>query len=149
MAILEIGITFQRNVLLETQYYTANHTIDKDTRLNLLHILDSVATKAFGEEMQGFTLGDFSIIMVKRHISEPNNPDHIEWLTMYAIADRDTVENIVRTNLNTALAQFLDVYNSIDIFNKNVKKFEGFSERIRKIFRDLILKNEDRFKSLF
>jgi hypothetical protein len=149
MAILEIGITFQSKVLLEKQYYTANHTINKETRLNLLQTLDSVATQAFADEMQGFTLGEFSIIMVKRKISEPNNPNHIEWLTMYAIADRDTAENIIRSNLNTALAQFLDVYNSIDIFNKNVKKFESFIDRIGKIFRDLILKNEDRFKSLF
>lgn len=149
MAILELGILFMQEVLLETQYYTTNHKIDKNLRLSLLHSLDSVTSEAFGEELSGFSLGEFTILMAKKAVSEPNNQAHKESLILYSIIDKETNEKVVKQNMEIALNQFLDIYSLHDIFNKKTKKFKDFDERLKKIFKDLILKNEDRFKSLF
>ena len=149
MAILEVGLSFMQDVLLESQYYSANHRIDKNVRMNLLHGLDSMTSAGFGEELSGFTLGEYSILMSKKSITEPNHPEHSENLILYAIVDRETNEAVVKQNMAIALENFLNLYSLNDIFQKKTKKFKDFDERLRKIFKDLILKNEDRFKSLF
>ena len=149
MAILEIGILFMQEPLLETQYYTASHKIDKNLRMNLLHSLDAVTSEAFGEELSSFSLGEFTILMTKRKITEPNNASHTEALLLYSIIDKETNEKVVKQNMDIAIGQFLDIYSKNDIFAKKTKKFKDFDDRLKKIFKDLILKNEDRFKSLF
>jgi hypothetical protein len=149
MAILELGIVFMQDPLVETQYYTANHRIDKNVRMSLLQSLDSITSQAFGEELSSFSLGEFTILTARKKIAEPANPSHTEDLLMYSITDKETNEKVVKQNMDIALEQFVSMFHLVDIFNKKTKKFKDFDERLKKIFKDLILKNEDRFKSLF
>jgi hypothetical protein len=149
MAILEIGMTFEGEPLLECSFYTTNYKINKDIRMSLLQALDSLSTEAFGDEIQSFSLSGFSIVVAKKPLKEPIDQSHVVPLVMYCIIDKESSEKLVKTTMITAIEHFLNKYSLVDIFEKKTKKFKDFDKRIREIFKDLILKNEDRLKSLF
>ncbi|MHA1583622.1 MAG: hypothetical protein ACTSWL_00075, partial [Promethearchaeota archaeon] len=58
-------------------------------------------------------------------------------------------EKSVNKSMQEAIFQFLNRYSWNDIHELKLKKFSKFGKRMDKIFGDLILKSEDRFKSLF
>jgi hypothetical protein len=150
MAIIEVGILFEGTLLIEVEYYTSNYVFDKGIRHNLLQGLDGVLKETFGDDIQSFSIGNYAIIVVRRLIGEIDNENKKAALMMYTIVDKGTEEKVVKQAMETALDHFLNRYSMVDIWNKNIKKFsKDFPDRMKKIFRDLILKSEDRFKSLF
>lgn len=149
MAILEIGLTFEGEPLLECSFYTANYKINKDIRFSLLQAIDTISKEAFGDEIQSFSLGGFSIVVAQKPLKEPIDQSHVVPLVMYCIIDKESNEKLVKSTMQTAIEHFLNRFSLVDIFERNKKKFKDFDKRIREIFKDLILKNEDRLKSLF
>ncbi len=77
------------------------------------------------------------------------NPSHVEALQMYCIIEKGTDERAIKSSMADAINQFLNRYSRNDIFDKKIRKFRKFTDRMENIFKDLILKSEDRFKSLF
>jgi hypothetical protein len=70
-------------------------------------------------------------------------------LMMYTIVEKSSDEKVVTKAMNNILSVFLNRYSWNDIQSLNIKKFKKFNKRMEKIFGDLILRSEDRFKSLF
>ena len=149
MAILETGILFDNEVLVETKYYDSGNMIDKNIRNSLLQALTGFAKDAFQDEVQSFTIGDYKILNVGRDVQNPSDNSQHDRLVMFAIIEKNMDEKVVKSSLNEAVTQFLNRYSLNDIYKKQAKKFRDFPERLQKIFKDLILKSEDRFKSLF
>ncbi|WP_457558008.1 hypothetical protein [Candidatus Harpocratesius sp.] len=161
MAILELAISYQGEPLLEKQFYSTSNVLDKNIRNSLLQTISGVVTEAFGEEIQSFSLGKYTITVITHNIadstdvetnSKPNsNVDHssLEPLLMYCIVDQNSDDKTVLKTMREALFQFSNRYSIYDITHKKIKKFKKFDKRLDKIFGDLILKSEDRFKSLF
>jgi hypothetical protein len=156
MAILELSILNDNIILLEKQFYQADNILDKNIRNGLLQAISNLVDEAFGEQVQSFSLGEYSIVLVSSDIGVAVSEDEDDEetipkkkLLMYCIVNRNTDEKIIIKSMNEALFQFTNRYSINDIFQKKVKKFKKFEKRLDKIFGDLILKSEDRFKSLF
>lgn len=126
--------------------------LDKGIRNGLLQTITNLTNEAFGEDVQSFTLGNFSIIMATQIIEGSkinNSTDDTEKLMMYCIIDKKTDESAVMRAIKKALSQFLNRYSYYDIQQNKNRKFRKFQPRLKKIFGDLTLLSEDRFKSLF
>ncbi len=155
MAILEVAILFNMETMLESQFYETEDVLDRRIRNSLLQAISDLASEAFGEEMQSFSLGDYSIVFISHQLGALKAEDDIEntvqeeKITMYCIVNKNTDEKIVIKSMNDALFQFTNRYSMNDLYNRKLKKFRKFEKRLEKIFGDLILKSEDRFKSLF
>ena len=70
-------------------------------------------------------------------------------LLMYSIVDKESDEDVIKKVMDSALFQFTNRFSWYDIIEKKTKKFKKFTSRLTKIFGDLVLKSEDRFKSIF
>jgi hypothetical protein len=149
MAILETAISFQGDPLIERTFYSTDDVLDKNIRNALLQAITGLAQEAFNDAIQSFTLGDYSIVLFSHEVAEPINPINKHPLMMYCIVEKNTDEKAIKQCMQDALVQFLNRYSLNDIFEKKTKKFKDFPDRLSKIFKDLILKSEDRFKSLF
>ena len=152
IAILETAILYNSTNLVEEQYYSTENVLDKGIRNGLLQAIKNLTNEAFGEDIQSFSLGNYSIIIVSHDIEVPTINDSTTEspsLMMYAIVDKKTDEKIVIKAMNSILTHFLNRYSWNDIQNLRLKKFKKFKSRLEKIFGDLILRSEDRFKSLF
>ncbi len=149
MAILETSILFQGTTLLEKQFYSTEDVLDKKIRNSLLQAIAGLAKEAFGDTIQSFSLGSYSIVLYSHEIQEPMNPSHVETLQMYCIIEKGTDEKAIKNAMADAINQFLNTYSRNAIFDKKIRKFRDFPDRLENIFKDLILKSEDRFKSLF
>ncbi len=85
-------------------------------------------------------------------ISKPDLGDNIEEkvpLLSFAIIEKETDTQIVKTHLEKMNAYFLNRFSFYDIFSKKNKYFQSFSKRIDEVLGDLRLKTEDRFRSIF
>ncbi|MHA1673814.1 MAG: hypothetical protein ACTSYI_09295 [Promethearchaeota archaeon] len=155
MAILEIAISFQSVTLLEKQFYSTDNVLDKQIRNALLQTISGVVNEAFGEEIQSFSLGKYTITIITHDLNEhsersSDHPDHIsDTLMMYCIVDQNSDDKTVLKTMKEALGHFTNRFSTFDITQKKIKKFKKFGKRLDVIFGDLILKSEDRFKSLF
>lgn len=159
MAILELAILYEHQPLLEKQFYSTSNVLDKNIRNSLLQTISGVVTEAFGEEIQSFSLGKFTITVITHSLDQEggalsnsnksSGSSHLEPLMMYCIVDQNSDDKIVLKTMKEAMNQFCNRFSVFDIQEKKIKKFKKFDKRLDKIFGDLILKSEDRFKSLF
>lgn len=149
MAILETAITLQGDPLVEKAFYSTADVLDKNIRNALLQAITGLAQEAFNDAIQSFSLGEYSIVLIMHDITQPGNPTNKLPIMMYCIVEKNTDEKAIKQCMKDTIDQFLDRYSLNDIFDKKLKKFKDFSDRLSKIFKDLILKSEDRFKSLF
>lgn len=155
MAILEASILFQSDSVLETQFYETEDVLDRKIRNSLLQAITDLTSEAFGEEMQSFSLGEYSIVFISHKVGVSTDEDNSENITneerimMYCIVNKNTDEKIILKSMNDALFQFTNRFSMDDLYHRKLKKFKKFEKRLEKIFGDLILKSEDRFKSLF
>jgi hypothetical protein len=148
MAILETSVILMGDPLYEKQYYNTDAVLEKTIRNSLLQAIDGLAKEAFDDEIQSFSLGEYSIVLIAHELKEPNT-DAKANLQMYCIIEKDTDEKAIKESMHEAMNQFLNRFSINDIFSKKKKKFKKFPTRLDNIFKDLILKSEDRFKSLF
>ena len=148
MAVLETAITFEEMELAGKKFYNTE-VIDKNIRSNLLSAISGLASEAFDDEISSFSLGEHTIILLYHTLAEPNNPGNEVPLKMFCIVEKETNEDAIRDCMETSLTQFKNRFSVNDIFSKKMKKFKKFPDRLENIFKDLRLKPEDRFKSIF
>ncbi len=152
MAIIETAIMFNGTNLVEDQYYSSANVLDKRIRNGLLQTIKNLTSEAFGEDVQSFTLGDYSIIMASRDIEDSKHEKikkDLDSLMIYCIIDKKTDEKAVLRALDEAISLFLNRYSFFDIQEMRIRKFRKFRPRLKEIYGDLTLMSEDRFKSLF
>jgi hypothetical protein len=153
MAIFETGLLLDGIILVERKYYDSSNALDNQMRAGLLAAVDGFAKEAFNTELDSFTLSSYTLVAVTDRFSEPNTPegesskDHT--LLMFSIIEKDTNEKAVKTCMEDALQQFRNRYSINDIITKNPTHFKKFEKRFDKFFKDLVLKSEDRFGSIF
>ena len=147
---------FKGTNLIEKQFYSTDDFIDRNIRNSLLQAISGLAANAFNDEIRSFSLGDYSIILMTQVLSDPNQinnpsytPSFVDTLLMFCICEKNTDEKAIQKGMADALFQFQNRYSLNDIYAKKKKKFKKFPERLDNIFKDLILKSEDRFKLLF
>ncbi len=157
MTILETAIIFKGETLCETQFYTSEELLSKETRNYLLNAVLGLADAAFKDEIQNFSLGNHTILLSFRYLDDyekfdtetGKNDTMTAALLLYCIVEKKNDEKLVRNAMNDALAQFIHRYSTFDIIHGDRAKFTKYSKRLEKIFKDLALKSEDRFKNLF
>ena len=154
MAILETAIMLGDEYLIEKQFYSTEDVLDKNIRHALLRTIPNLANVAFGEAIQGFSIGDYAVVIVMHTIEIPSKDKNLEstekkQLLMYTIVDKESDEDVIKKVMDKALFQFTNRFSWYDIIERKAKKFKKFTPRLTKIFGDLVLKSEDRFKSIF
>lgn len=155
MAIVEVAILYNNEVLIEKQYYSTTETLDRNVRNSLLKALSQFADVSFKDQLQSFTVSSYSILMITIDLHGPllasaASPDHQpEQVVMYCIVDKNSDEKTIKRAMEDVLTQFLERYSIFDIRNHRNKDFKKFLKRIDTVLGDLVLKSEDRFKSLF
>lgn len=152
MAIFETGILLNGNILIEKKYYNASNALDNQLRAGLLAAVDGFAHDAFNTELDSFTLSSYTLVALSRNLEIPIIPEEnakSHSLMIFTIIEKDTNEKAVKVCMKKALDQFLNRYSLNDITTKDSSHFAKFTNRFDRIFKDLILKSEDRFSSMF
>ncbi|MHA1730006.1 MAG: hypothetical protein ACTSWY_14950 [Promethearchaeota archaeon] len=155
MAIFETGIIINGNILVEKKYYDSANALDHQMRAGLLAAVDGFAKEAFNTELDSFTLSSYTLVALSEQISVPTTeynktPEQKKYtLLMFAIIEKDTNEKAVKNCMRQTLEQFKNRYSINDIITKEPKYFKKFAKRFDKVFKDLTLKSEDRFGSMF
>ncbi|MBN1801324.1 MAG: hypothetical protein JW891_07450 [Candidatus Lokiarchaeota archaeon] len=153
MAILEVGINLGPRNLIERKYYSSSDNVfDPNLRAGFLSALEHFTTEVFGDDINIVSLASYKLVCYCHTISKPDLGDKIKDkvpLLSYAIIEKETDAQIVKTHLEKINAYFLNRFSFYDIFSKKNKYFQSFSKRIDEILGDLHLKTEDRFRSIF
>ncbi|MBN2154562.1 MAG: hypothetical protein JW776_00775 [Candidatus Lokiarchaeota archaeon] len=152
IAIYETGILVDGNILIEKKYYDASNALDNQLRAGLLAAVDGFAHDAFNSTLESFTLSSYTLVAISKILEIPVIPEESvksHTLMIFTIIEKDTNERAVKVCMQKALDQFLNRYSVNDILTKDSKYFMKFTGRFDKIFKDLILKSEDRFSSMF
>jgi hypothetical protein len=153
MAIYETGLLLDGRILVERKYYDSSNALDNQMRAGLLSAVDGFAKEAFNTELDSFTLSSYTLVAVTDRFSEPGIPGEEEplnhTLLMFSIIEKDTNEKAVKSCMVDAIQQFKIRYSINDIITKDPSHFKKFGKRFDKFFKDLALKSEDRFGSIF
>jgi hypothetical protein len=151
MAILEVGINFGLDYLVEIQYYSSSdNVLDPNLRAGFLQALESFTSEVFGDDISIISLESFKLVCACEMIKLPGKElDNKQPLLAFAIIEKGTDPVIVKEYLNEILSHFLNRFSLNDIFSKKPKYFKNFENRINEILGDLKLKTEDRFRSIF
>ena len=153
MAIFECGLLLNGEILMEKKFYDSSNALDNQLRAGLLSAIDGFAKEAFNTELDSFTLSSYTLVAISEQINEPPNKNeeigNKHSLMMFSIIEKDTNEKAVKKCMNETIQQFLNRYSVVDIATKSPKHFKKFAKRFDVIFKDLILKSEDRFGSMF
>ncbi len=140
MGLLEVAIMFRDSVLSQQKFYLNDKDIvlDEDIRDQMLAAVVSLSTNAFGDEIQNFSINNFMILFSNSKFPSLEDPKQECTIRIYGIATKDTNLKALALTLEDALFQFVNRYSRIDIANKNMKKFQEFTDRFEKIFKDYI-----------
>ncbi|MHA1734686.1 MAG: hypothetical protein ACTSU5_22340 [Promethearchaeota archaeon] len=148
MAILESGIIFDGITVVSREYYASGTSLDKNLRAGLLSAISGFAKEAFKDNIESFSLSNYEIVCLVKPVRVPGESTDSTILT-FAIIEKGTNSKTVKKNLKKIVGAFLSRYSLLDVRKGNVTFFEEFGERMDGIFKDLRLKSEDRFKSVF
>ncbi|MFX1236082.1 MAG: hypothetical protein ACFFAS_04075 [Promethearchaeota archaeon] len=153
MAILEVGINLGPRNLIDRKYYSSSdNVLDSNLRAGFLSALESFTTEVFGDDIHMVSLASYKLVCYCEMINPPdlgNEPNDKVPLLNYAIIEKETDAEVVKTHLKKINAYFLNRFSFYDIFSKKKKYFQKFSKRIDELLGDLSLKTEDRFRSIF
>jgi len=151
MAVLEVGINLGMKNLVNNKYYSSSDNIlDPNIRAKFLSGLKSCFTEVFGDKINVISLSNYEIVCYYKMIQLPDEGDRdTQPLLSFAIIEKETDHNFVKTHLKEIISQFLNRYPVNDIFSKKPKYFKDFMTRIDEILGDLRFKIEDRIKSIF
>ena len=141
MGLLEVAIMFRNTVLSEKKFYLNDKDVvlDEEIRDQMLDAVVSLSTNAFGDEIQNFSINNFVILFANAQFPSLEDPEHECTIRMYGIATKDTNMKALSATMEDALFQFVNRYSRIDIANKNLDKFQEFTDRFEKIFKDYII----------
>lgn len=150
MVILETGLIFSGQLLVEKKFYPENYAIQADLIGNLINEALDMANHVFADKLAKFSLGDYSIHLQSKELDDkPENEEFQPKLIIFCITEKDVNQKSLNEGMMTALNQFCLRYPKNDIKNVNIPLFQEFSDRLSTIFSDLALNLEDRFKGMF
>lgn len=150
MGILISGIIFRGHILVEKKFYPSDDFISEEMLGDLFNGVFQFADQAFHENLNKFSIGNYTVLILARKLSQSVTPDEEEPpVLIFSIVEKDTSEKTVLNSMNSALDQFFNRYSNFDIRSLKIKKMKKFAGRLEEIFSDLALKLEDRFKSLY
>jgi len=144
---LEVIISHQSEVLISKRYYDSSIIDEERYKEGLIHGIESLA-KNLRDEMQSFTLGKYTIVLISQNFPFPDKSVKESQIQIYCIVNEDTEMELLRKVMKITLFNFTNRFTSFDIINRNKSKFVSFNERIDHLFGDLIYKTEDRFRNV-
>ncbi len=148
IAILEVIISHQSEVLLSRRYYDTSIINDDKYKAGLIHGIESLAEN-LEDEIQKFTLGTYTIVLLTHSIPFAQVSEKKSKIYIYCIVNRNTDIDSLRKVMRDTLNSFTNRFTSFDILNHNKEKLATFNERVDVILGDLIYKTEDRFRNVF
>ena len=145
--LLEAAIFFQGENLIEEKYYLHNYDLvfDEEQKKTLIEAITSLASSAFGDNIQNFAMGGHVVFLTSSKIEVLNkntNTNESIPIIMYCIAEKNTNKKLLTESMKTGLYQFVNRYSFYDITSKNIEKFKDFKTRFEKLFKDLIKKDD-------
>ncbi len=145
MVILESSILFQGETLLEVLFYSERSAkfIEKSARDALLQAVVNLSEAAFNDEIENFSVGDYSITMITERIADFSEARKVVPIYLYCISQNGTNRVKLKSLMHEAISQFLNRFSLFDILHKKKEVFSDFIERFEKIFADLTQKPED------
>ena len=150
MAVLECGVNLSSRNLIEVKYYgSSSNVLDPNLRAGFLSALESFTSEVFGDDINVVSLASFKLVCYCEMIENPVSEGKKEPLLSYAIIEKDTNPEIVKSHLKKINQQFINRFSDHHIFDKKPKYFKKFKSRIDDVLGDLKLKTEDRFRSIF
>lgn len=159
MAILETAILYKDKPLSEVQFYSSDEFLSHETRNGLLSAVVNLVTTAFDDEIQNFSIGGHTILVILKDLigddDDVEDEDKIidrkinPPLGIYCIIDKESNNKQIKKIMEEAITQFINRFSIYAIKNEKPKKFQKFNSRLEKLFQALALKHEDRFKSIF
>ncbi len=134
--------------MVSREYYSSGTSLDKNLRAGLLSAISGFAKEAFKDNIESFSLSNYEIVCQVKPVRVPGENNDSTVLT-FAIIDKGTNSKTVKKNLKKITSAFLGRYSLLDVRKGNTTFFDEFGERMDNIFKDLRLRSEDRFKSVF
>ena len=159
MTVFEAAILYKRNILSNVHFYEVDDILSGENRVTLTNAVITLAESAFEDSIQNFSLGEQKILIKLKNLAihkitegdavietETKSSNHFPPLIIYCIIEKKTNEKKVKKCMEDSITQFLNRFSIYDITTKDPSKFKMFNIRLRKIFKDLSLNTEDRFK---
>ncbi|MDD1777759.1 MAG: hypothetical protein LUQ65_06270 [Candidatus Helarchaeota archaeon] len=143
---MELGIIKDGVPLVSKQYYE-EHQIKNSAilRAGFLSGLNAFVEHTFSEEIEGFQMKNFKLMLTSRTIQNPNATKII----FYCIGDKELDLNIVKKVISKVLDEFVKKYGHLKQLSGDLSKYLEFQQSMDKILGDLIRKPDDRVRSVF
>ncbi|UCC20874.1 MAG: hypothetical protein JSV62_06235 [Promethearchaeota archaeon] len=151
MAIIEIGINYGLKSLVDLKYYNnSDKVLDSKIRAKFLAGVQDYISEVYHDKMNVISFSNFQIACYCKKIQVPDNdsPDS-PLLIAFAIIEKDTDQNLVKSHLKLIISEFLKMFHLDEIISKSLNHFKPFEIQINKILGDLRFKIEDRIGKLF
>jgi hypothetical protein len=143
---LELGIIKDGVPLVSKQYYNVNKIKNSAVlRAGFLSGLNAFVEHTFSEEIEGFQMRNFTIMLLTRAIQNPNATKII----FYCIGDKELDLNIVKKVITKVLDEFVKKYGHLEQLSGDLSKYLEFQRSMDKILGDLIRSPDDRARSVF
>ena len=151
MTILETAIRFKGINLCEKQFYSSKENLSDGDLDFLSKTINVLVRSDFGDKIHKFSMGKNKILMKLKNleVTDGNTKEKINNpIVIYCIAEKKADEKPVNKCMNDTLTQFLKKFSINDITTKKPSKFKSFNEQLKKNFKKIALKPEDRFKEI-
>ena len=151
MTILETAILFKGNSLCEEHFYSSEGILKDDDRNILIKTIGVLKRASSYDKIHKFSMGDHKILIKLKNLemTDENTKEKIDNpLVIYCVAGKKTEEKHIDKCMDDSITQFLEQFSIKDITTKDPSKFKKFSKQLKKIFHEIALKPEDRFKSI-
>ena len=149
LTILETAILFKEKSLCEEHFYSSEDALSEEDREFLAKAVNTLVKTTFDDKIHKFSMGEYKILIKLKNLKlnkdgDGENPP----LAIYCIAEKKADQNLVNNCMEDAIIQFLNQFSINDIVKKDPSKFKKFNKQLKKIFKEIALKPEDRFKSI-
>ena len=151
MTILETAILFKGNSLCEEHFYSSEGILKDDDRNILIKTIGVLKRASSYDKIHKFSMGDHKILIKLKNLemTDENTKEKTnDPLVIYCVAGKKTEQNHIERCMDDSITQFLEQFSIKDITTKDPSKFKKFSKQLKKIFHEIALKPEDRFKSI-
>ena len=151
MTILETAILFEGNSLCEEHFYSSEGILKDEDRDLLTKTIGILKRASSYDKIHKFSMGKHKILIKLKKIEvtdEKNKEKTYKPLIIYCVAGIKTEQNHINKCMDESITQFLKQFSIKDITTKDPSKFNKFNEQLKKIFHEIALKPEDRFKSI-
>ncbi len=151
MTILETAILFKGNSLCGENFYSSKEILGEEDRSLLIKTIGILKRASSYDKIHKFSMGEHKMLIKLKNlemIGEKNKEKTNSPLIIYCVAGIKTEQNHIEKCMDDSITQFLKQFSIKDITTKDPSKFKKFNKNLKKIFHEIALKPEDRFKSI-